>query len=123
MITIKRIDGNLAENFVAQELQKKGYRIIARNYQKPYGEIDLIAQKDDTLAFVEVKMRRSNTIRMQEIITYAKQKKISLVAKEYISTNRIYNKVCRFDAALVFTDAHNEYQLTYIPDAFREPRG
>ena len=122
MITEKRSDGDLAENFVAIELQKNGYKIIARNYQKRYGEIDIIVQKDDVLAFVEVKMRRSERIPMHEIITYSKQKKIILVAKEYISTNRVHNKVCRFDAALVFVDTHNQHQLTYIPNAFQEPR-
>jgi putative endonuclease len=122
MITAKRSSGDLAETHVAKELQKDGYTIIARNYQKPYGEIDIIAQKKDVIAFVEVKMRRSNTIPMQEIITPAKQKKIILVAKEYICSHRINNKICRFDAALVFTDTHNHHQLTYIPNAFQEPR-
>lgn len=122
MITEKRSSGDLAENFVATELQKEGYKIIARNYLKPYGEIDIIAQKGDVLAFVEVKMRRSNTIPMHEIITYSKQKKIVMVAKEYIGRNRVYDKVCRFDAALVFADAQDRYQLTYIPNAFQESR-
>lgn len=122
VVTEKRSSGDLAEAFVAEQLQKEGYKIIMRNYQKPYGEIDIIAQKSDVIAFVEVKMRRSNTIPMHEIITHTKQKKIVLVAKEYIGSNRISNKVCRFDAALVFVNTNNEYCLTYIPNAFQERR-
>ena len=120
MITEKRADGNYAENFVAAKLEQEGFSIIARNYQKKYGEIDIIAEKKDLLAFVEVKMRRSNVISMQEIITFSKQKKIIAVAKEYIARFHVKNKVCRFDAALVFLDGQNRLHMNYIPNAFQD---
>ena len=47
--------GKEGELLVTQHLQKQGYKIIAQNYRKPFGEVDVIAQKDDTIAFVEVK--------------------------------------------------------------------
>lgn len=47
--------GFLAENIAARYLQSKGYEIIGKNYKKPWGEIDIIAKKDDTVFFVEVK--------------------------------------------------------------------
>lgn len=120
MITQKRSDGDIAEAFVATKLEQQGYTVVARNYQKPYGEIDLIAEKGDVLAFVEVKMRRSNVISMQEIITYSKQKKIIMVAKEYIARFRVRERVCRFDAALVFVDGQSKMHVNYIPNAFQE---
>lgn len=120
MITQKRSDGDIAEEFVVKKLLQNGFTVIARNYTKLYGEIDIIAEKNDVLAFVEVKMRRSNVISMREIITYGKQKKIIAVAKEYISRHCIRNKVCRFDAALVYVTGAGALELTYIPNAFQE---
>ncbi|HDH31598.1 MAG TPA: hypothetical protein ENH26_02380 [Candidatus Wolfebacteria bacterium] len=48
--------GNLGENIACQYLIKKGYRILERNFRKPWGELDIIAKAPDkTLVFVEVK--------------------------------------------------------------------
>ncbi|MBX4211655.1 MAG: YraN family protein [Candidatus Yanofskybacteria bacterium] len=47
--------GRLAELTVSKELEAKGYKILAQNYRKPWGEIDIIAQKDKIISFVEVK--------------------------------------------------------------------
>jgi putative endonuclease len=47
--------GALAENIAARYLQSKGYIIIAKNYRKPWGEIDIIAQRLNTTVFIEVK--------------------------------------------------------------------
>lgn len=113
----QRLFGDQAEAFVAQELCKQGFTICKQNYQKMYGEIDIIAQKDDLLIFVEVKVRQHEYGTMHDLVTYSKQKKIGLVAKEYICRNRIENKICRFDVALVQIN-NNQQQLTYIADAF-----
>ncbi len=115
----KRAFGNQAEDYVAQELTAQGFTICKRNYQKQYGEIDIIAHKADTLIFVEVKVRTHEHVSMHEIITLSKQRKIGLVAQEYISRNNIADKVCRFDVALVHIDNTGSFGMTYIPDAFR----
>ncbi len=47
--------GFLAENIAARYLESQGYEVIDRNYRKPWGEIDIIAMKDDIICFVEVK--------------------------------------------------------------------
>ncbi|MEX0848658.1 MAG: YraN family protein [Candidatus Dependentiae bacterium] len=114
----KRTFGNKAEAFVAQHLKYQGFAIVERNYQKLYGEIDIIAQKDDIFAFVEVKLRRSSPVPIQASISRTKQKKIILVAREYIAKNRIIDKVCRFDAALVQIDQNEQMELMYIENAF-----
>lgn len=51
------IFGHAAEIFAAAVLMLKGYRVLARRYKTPVGEIDIVAQKNDMLAFVEVKAR------------------------------------------------------------------
>ena len=58
-MTIKRQVGDFGEEITAEYLEKNGYRILDRNYSKPFGEIDIIAIKDDLIAFVEVKTRKS----------------------------------------------------------------
>lgn len=114
----KRIFGNQAETFVAQHLQKNGYTIVERNYQKRYGEVDIIARKKDVYAFVEVKLRKPSPIPIQASISWSKQRKISLVAREYIARHRLVHFYCRFDAALVHMDEHNQMHLQYIENAF-----
>jgi putative endonuclease len=52
---LKGETGVLGEALAARYLQEKGCRIIGKNYRKPWGEIDIIARKGDTLHFVEVK--------------------------------------------------------------------
>ncbi|MEK7506696.1 MAG: YraN family protein [Patescibacteria group bacterium] len=54
--------GFLAENIAARHLESKGYRVIERNFRKPWGEIDVIAAKDGALYFVEVKANRQEFI-------------------------------------------------------------
>lgn len=51
----RREIGFLAENIAARHLVSKGYRIIGQNYRKPWGEIDIIAENEGTIVFVEVK--------------------------------------------------------------------
>ncbi|MBI4160658.1 MAG: YraN family protein, partial [Candidatus Yanofskybacteria bacterium] len=47
--------GFLAENIAARHLESGGYKILEKNYRKPWGEIDIIATKEDAVVFVEVK--------------------------------------------------------------------
>lgn len=51
--------GDQGENLAALELQKRGYQILEHNYRKRTGEIDLIAQKDNIIYFVEVKAQNN----------------------------------------------------------------
>ena len=49
------ITGKLGEDFAAKHLVSKGFKIVCRNYWKPWGEIDIVAKRDGLLHFVEVK--------------------------------------------------------------------
>lgn len=53
--TTKQVIGALGENKAVGLLKKKGFYILARNYRKPWGEIDIVAKKGTTIYFVEVK--------------------------------------------------------------------
>jgi putative endonuclease len=119
MVTSKRSSlGNEGEQQVALYLQQQGFSIIERNYQKFFGEIDIIALREDLLVFVEVKTRRTaGKFDLAGLVLPSKQRKISLVAREYITRHNHIDKVCRFDVALV-EGASDTAHITYIPEAF-----
>lgn len=112
--------GSFGEELVSNFLQNQGFCIKKRNYRKRFGEIDLIVQKGDLLAFVEVKTRKKSYFELEEVIVASKQRKIILTAKEYIASHNIYQKICRFDVALVEKNISGEFEVKYIADAFNE---
>lgn len=119
-LELNKIDlGKKGEEFVIEYLRKQGFIIIAQNYRQRFGEIDIIAQKHEVLAFVEVKLRKDIYFMLSEVINLTKQRKIIKAAKFFISTNNFkVDLVFRFDVALL--ELKNDiYKITYIPDAFR----
>lgn len=117
MQNANKILGFHGEHLVAAYLQKNGFSIIAQNYRKRYGEIDLIGQKNDLIVFVEVKTRKNPYVDPAEVILPSKQKKIIMVAKEFISSHTHGNAIYRFDVALV--ECHsNDVNIEYIENAF-----
>ncbi len=76
MLNSRQKYGQESEIIVMNFLKKKGYKIIERNFRTKYGEIDIIAKDNGTLAFIEVKARKTSTFGSpKESITYAKKKK------------------------------------------------
>ena len=66
--------GRRGEEVAAAFLERQGYTILERNFRLRQGEIDLIAAKDETVAFVEVKTRRTLDYGLpSEAVTYTKQ--------------------------------------------------
>jgi putative endonuclease len=76
--------GLWAENAAACYLRAKGYRICARRFKTPVGEIDIVAQKKDVLAFIEVK-RRATHGEGAEAVTKAAQDRITRAAGLYLA--------------------------------------
>ena len=92
----------LGEDLATEYLKKKGYTIIERNFRKGYGEIDIIATKNKTLVFVEVKTRTSNAFGTPfEAITPWKVRDIVRTAQFYVHTHRGLPELLRIDAISV----------------------
>jgi putative endonuclease len=99
-------------------LEKKGYTVLATNFYiaKNKGEIDVIAQKENTYLFVEVKTRKKGySIPVSALIPLSKQKKIILTAlafcqKEDITTTQ---SIIRFDIIYI-----TEKKIKHYPNAF-----
>jgi putative endonuclease len=84
MATARRALGDLGERLAVQHLLAKGYRIRELNVRTRLGEIDIIAERGDTLAFVEVKARRGDTRGSAlESLTPTKQRRLVALAEAY----------------------------------------
>ena len=79
--------GTAGEQFAANVLCAKGYEIVARNFKTAFGEVDIIAKKGGTLAFVEVRTRRlSRFLRPADTIDGAKLARITTCAAIYMES-------------------------------------
>lgn len=94
--------GLWAERLAYSYLWIKNYRILSTRYKTPVGEIDIVAQKGNTLCFIEVKYRRSQDDAALSISSQMKQR-ISRAADFYCMKNSSYvaGKDIRFDAMLI----------------------
>lgn len=110
--------GHAAEDLVADHLESLGYLIVARNYRCPAGEIDIVAMKDATLVFCEVKARRDDRFGSPaEAVGYAKQARLKRLAAHWLRDHRPGAVDIRFDVvSVIVRDGRTE--LTHIPDAF-----
>lgn len=105
--------GVLGEQHAAQYLEGHGYRIIARNFRTRFGEIDIIAQKDDILAFVEVKTRAADAWeRPAQAVTAAKQKRLITTAMLYLEQNPSGLQP-RFDVIEVVIQAKSTFSVLH----------
>ena len=94
--------GRKSEVLAAWHLEKHGYRILEKNYRTKHGEIDIIARDKDTIVFVEVKARRTKRFgNPKRAVTEDKQRKISLVALQYLKFTGQLTSRARFDVVAV----------------------
>ncbi len=114
-----RAHGATGETVVVLYLENLGFTILERNYTQRYGEIDIIAQNNDLIVFVEVKMRTDKDIDPGELVPLSKQKKLLLTAQRYMASHDLDAITYRFDVACVLGTAHNT-EILYLPDAFNE---
>ena len=113
--------GSYGEALVAEYLRKKGYRILGMNYRTRLGEIDLIAADRKYVAFVEVKLRKSDTFaQAKEFVTRAKQRRVVAAASEWLSLNPDQRQP-RFDVAEVYAPLGTDTpapEIRYWENAF-----
>lgn len=111
MTSQKRKIGDIGEKIAEKHLVKHNFKILARNYQKKWGEIDIIAKKGDTIHFIEVK---SKTVKFQELdrgydpeenVQYWKVKRILRAIQSYLSEKGLPEETkWQIDIIAVFLD-------------------
>jgi len=104
--------GAKGETIAASFLRNAGYRIVHRNYRVRMGEIDIIAEQDDSLVFIEVKTRTDHRYGTpSESVTLQKQKKLSKIALDYMNKLGCHNRPARFDVVAVQLPGPNKTAL------------
>jgi len=110
--------GNTGENLAVNFLENHGYKILEKNFRIRAAEIDIIAEKDNTIIFVEVKTR--SNIRKgtpAEAVNLRKQKKIIEAASVFLQDEKYFDKACRFDVIEILS-AGKDFKVNHIENAF-----
>lgn len=106
--------GKKGEIAALKYIKKKGYKVLNQNFKTAIGEIDIIAKHKDTVVFIEVKSRTDDNMGMpSQAVNYHKQKKISLVACQYLKQNNLFGTSCRFDVIEICGGEINHIQNAF----------
>lgn len=119
--------GQYGESVAARFLNKKGYKILERNWYntagKRLGEIDIIARsKDGEIVFVEVKTRdvsgTTSVILPEEQITHAKMHKLERIAECYIKEHNLWDRSWHFDAIAISIKDTKVHEIKHLENIF-----
>jgi putative endonuclease len=121
----RRETGILGEKLAKDYLKKRGYRIRESNYRCPEGEVDIIAEHNDYLVFVEVKTRRSREFGSpEESITAEKREKLRAVAAHYQQTHDKLPQLWRIDVVAIELGPKNKpTRIELFENAVSETEG
>lgn len=120
VVPATKTTGQWGEARALQHLSDRGYTIVATNYRKRYGEIDIIAKDGNTLVFIEVKCRSHQGFGSAlEAVDFRKQQRICRVAMEYLQSHREDEGDARFDVIAIYRRAGTESaSIEHIENAF-----
>jgi len=113
--------GDAKETLAAQFLETKGYKIWERNFRRRRGEIDIIANKDDLIVFVEVKSRTGETFGQPfQAVTKRKQQTLVRMAEIYLAQRGLQDDWnVRFDVISILEREGEPPRIEHIENAFR----
>ena len=110
--------GNKGEAFAAEYYKKLGFTVTAQNYSCRGGEIDIIAENEEYIVFVEVKTRSENALYLpSEAVDFKKQKRLTIAATKYLAESGC-EKPSQFDVFEVYTVNSRIYKVRRIENAF-----
>ena len=100
--------GQWGEAIAMKHLEARGYTILARNWRHGRGELDLVAQRNEAVVFVEVRTRRSDAFGApEETITPRKQAKLIETAEAYLEAHQLAEVQWQIDAIVIELDGRN----------------
>lgn len=109
--------GKIGEDLAKKFLADKGFKILHTNWRFKHKEIDIIAEDDEYLVFIEVKSRSTDWYENpQDAVTKTKQKFILEAAEEYIFEKNV-QKESRFDIIAIIKQG-DKIDIEHIPDAY-----
>lgn len=119
MLNRRQLLGKNGEVIAATYLQKRGYKIIGKNYHCKFGEIDVIAFDGDCLVFIEVKTRSSTSFGTPAAaVDFRKQKQISKAAHAYLRDKQMMDCNTRFDVVGITVQNKKPPKVELFTNAF-----
>lgn len=110
--------GKRGEQIAAAYLEDLGYRILNANWRCARAEVDLIADQQGTIVFVEVKTRSSIDYgHPEEFVSYKKEKQLEFASSVYIEMMNHQGEI-RFDIIAIVFENKDLYKINHIEDAF-----
>lgn len=112
---INKALGNVGEQQVVEYLEKQGFVLLGKNFTHRTGEIDSVFQKENLIAFVEVKTRSAKNFLSEGLVGPKKRSRIASAAKSFLLSKKIplSEYSVRFDVAIV-----QHQNIKYIENAF-----
>ena len=121
-MTHTRNVGTTGEDFAAKELEKTGIRILCRNFKGTYGEIDIIAEKEKKILFIEVKLRKMLSQKPSDAVDKEKMQRIILTANEFLRENTdntyISSLMPSFCVFEVYTDKNGIVTHSFLENVY-----
>lgn len=115
----RRASGLAIEERVADWLRAREYRILARNHRCPRGEVDIVAERGDVLAFVEVRSRSDHGLGSPaETIGHEKRRRLVAAGIDFAARHGLLeSRAIRFDVIGVI-DRGDALEIDHLPGAF-----
>ena len=109
--------GKYGENLATSYLRENGYRVIKRNWRTGKKEIDIIAEDDHHVIFIEVKTRTADfQLHPRDAVSVPKQRNLIFAAQTWLERSET-DKEARFDIITVITEGR-KYEIEHTKDAF-----
>jgi putative endonuclease len=111
--------GEVGERVAERWLRRRGWRVLQRRFRNGHRDIDLVAERDGTVAFVEVKARRAGDfVDPVEAVDWRKQRELAKSAAVWIDRHGRPNDSYRFDVIGVLMEG-NSVRIKHIENAFQ----
>jgi putative endonuclease len=118
MSTARQAFGELGERIAERWLRRQGWRVVNRRFRNGHRDIDLVVERDRTIAFVEVKARKGADFGGPvEAVNWRKQKELTKSAYVWIERHGQPLEQYRFDVVGVLVDG-KAVRIRHVPDAF-----
>ena len=114
----RRAVGDEGEERAVRFLEARGYRVLTRNFACRYGELDVVAEHEDTLCFVEVRMRSTAVWGdPSHTVSHAKQRRVVKAALHYLALQGSRGRMIRFDVVSIVGRGETA-TVEHLPGAF-----
>ncbi len=110
--------GEIGEEYAVQFLRQRGFKILHRNWRFGHYEVDIIANEEDKLHFIEVKTRTNVTYGYpEEAVTKIKLKHLIKSANHFLLVNPFWERI-QFDILSILMFHDKEIKYLFIEDVY-----